>query len=189
MNNYSRLKMKSFSTALLAAVLSTLFLVGCSEYKFDTFPKWCERINDENAAEKHQPFWVVFYGVSVHHDAVRDDFVKFLNDTHMEKVKNRSPRMAWREGNNLHLISLSSFFEVDPEKIITEWRSGVEKAKGNELKNKADKCLYETIANLFDSMHIHSMTPDIFGKEWRDKVTVIDTDRKARFAKAKVTPP
>lgn len=175
-------------------IIAVLFLVGCSEYKLDTFAKWCEYINDEKSVEKHQPFWAVFPGVSFHHDAIRDDFTKFLNDTHMEKVKNsanvnRSPRMAWREGTKLHLINLSSYFEVDAEKIIAEWRRGIEKAKTNTLEDKADKCLYETISNLFDSVHIHSMTADIFGKNWTDHVTVIDTDRKARFAKHKLTPP
>src|SRR2546425_3102425 len=164
-------------------MVAVLSLLGCSDYKLDTFPKWCEYIIDEKATDKHQPFWAVFSGVSFHHNAVRDDFVKFLNDTHMEKVKNRSPRMAWREGTNLHLINLSSFFEVDAEKVIAEWRHGIENAKTNTLKIKADKCLYETISNLFDTMHIHSMTSDAFGAKWTDKVTVIDTDRKARFGK------
>jgi hypothetical protein len=175
-------------------IIAVLFLVGCSEYKLDTFAKWCERIIDEKSDEKHQPFWAVFPGVSFHHDAVRDDFVNFLNNTYMEKVKNsakvdRSPRMAWREGTNLHLVDPSSYFGADPEKLIVEWRRGIERANTNKLEDKADKCLYETITGLFDSMHIHSRTGDIFGKDWTDDVTVIDTDRKARFAKYKLAPP
>ena len=34
----------------------------------------------------------------------------------------------------------------------------------------------------------HSMTADIFGQNWTDHVTVIDTDRKARFENHKPTP-
>lgn len=170
-------------------MVAVMLLSACSDYTFDTFPKWCERIIDENAAEKHQPFWAIFPGVSTHHDAVRDDFVKLLNDTHMEKVENRSDRMAWREGTNLHLINLSSFLVVDAEKIIAEWRRGIDRANANTLEDKTEKCLYETITSLFDSLHIHSMTADIPGQNWTDHVTVIDTDRKARFEKHKLTPP
>jgi hypothetical protein len=97
---------------------------------------------------------------------------------------------AWRgEGANLHLINLSSFLVVDAEKIIAEWRGGIDRANANKLEENADKCVYETIAGLFDSLHIHSMTADIVGQNWTDHVTVIDTDRKARFAKLKLTPP
>ena len=62
-------------------------------------------------------------------DAIRDDFVKFLNDSHMQKVQGRIPRMAWREGTDLHLVNLSSLMVVEPEQIIGAWKRGIEASK------------------------------------------------------------
>tara|TARA_R110000787_G_scaffold85258_2_gene182057 strand:- start:1678 stop:1899 length:222 start_codon:yes stop_codon:yes gene_type:complete len=65
---------------LLAAVS------GCSEYRVDTFPEWCEQNTGVDLEAKYAPFWAVLFSVGFDGDAIRDDFVKFLNDSHMEKV-------------------------------------------------------------------------------------------------------
>ncbi len=127
--------------------------------------------------------------MSFHHDAVRDDFVKFLNDAHMEKVQNRAPRMAWREGTELHLVNLSSLLVVEPEEIIGGWRQGVENAKAGQSGVGAETCGFRIVANLFDNLHIHSLKSDGLGIKWTETITVIPTDRKTRFAKLGMTPP
>jgi hypothetical protein len=91
--------------------------------------------------------------------------------------------MAWREGTQLHLVNLSSFFEINPEKVITEWRQGIELDNEHKNTDPAIICLYGTINSMFDSLHIHSMESDALGKKWMDKVTVIKTDREKRLGK------
>ena len=44
--------------------------------------------------DKYAPFWAVLFTVSFDGDAIRDDYVKFLNDSHMEKIANRAPRIS-----------------------------------------------------------------------------------------------
>jgi hypothetical protein len=119
-------------------------LTACSEHVVDTFPEWCEQITGVDLEEKYLPFWAVLFSVSFHGDAIRDDYVKFLNDSHMEKVQNRAPRMAWREGIELHLVNLSSLSMIEPEKIIVGWRKGIQAAQRHEHDNDADVCLYGT---------------------------------------------
>ena len=156
-------------------------VTACSEHRVDTAPEWCEQITGVDLEDKYAPVWVVLFSVSFDGDAIRDDYVKFLNDTHMEKVENRAPRMAWREGTELHLVNLSSLLMIEPEQIIGEWRNGVETAKRHEHDNDADTCLYGTITSMFDSLHIHSMESDSLGQQWKDEVTVIPTERKERL--------
>jgi hypothetical protein len=74
--------------------------------------------------EKFAPSWAVLFSVSFDGDAIRDDYVKFFNDSHMEKVQNRAPRMVWRERTQLHLMKLSSLLVIEPEKVTSEWREG-----------------------------------------------------------------
>ena len=164
-------------------LLSTLALMiaGCSELVVDTFPKWCEQILGVDLQEKYEPFWSVVFSVRYDGDAIRDDYVRFLNDTHMEKVERRAPRMAWREGTELHLVNLSSLLVVEPEKIIGGWRRGIEADRRGQHEDTADVCLYGTLTSMFDSLHIHSMESDFLGRDWTDDVTVIPTGRKERL--------
>lgn len=158
-------------------------ILGCAEHKVDTFQEWCEQISGEDLDEKYRPFWALIFGVSFDGDAIRDDYTEFLNKVHLEKVNNRAPKMAWREGVELHLVNLSSLMVVEPEKIIEEWRNGIELSKQYKHTDPESKCLYGTLTSLFDSLHIHSMQSDVFGKNWTDKVTVIPTDREKRLGK------
>lgn len=165
-------------TILVALALT---LTGCSEHVVDTFPEWCEQITGMDLQKKYAPFWSVLFSVSFDGEAIRDDYVKFLNDSHMEKVQNRAPRMAWREGTELHLMNLSSLLVIEPEKVISEWRKGIETAKRYEHEDSADTCLYGTLTSMFDSLYIHSMECDTLGRNCTDEVTVIQTERKERL--------
>lgn len=158
-----------------------LVLLGCSEHKVDTFPKWCEKISGVDLQNKYAPFWAVIPSVSFHGDAIRDSYVDFLNRRHLEKVNNRAPKMAWREGTQLHLVNLSGFLMIEPELIIGEWRKGIEIDLANEANDPVNICLYGTLVSMFDSLHIHSMQADSLGIKWTDTVTVISTRREQRL--------
>lgn len=158
-------------------------LGACSEHKVDTFPEWCEQIRGVDLNEKYAPFWSVIPSVSFNGEDIRDDFVKFLNSTYLEKIQNRAPKMAWRNGTELHLLNLSTFFVLAPEKFIGEWHRGIQKATRYEHSDTLDLCLYGTVTSMFDSLHIHSIELDPIesGKAEKDNVTVIETDRKRRL--------
>jgi hypothetical protein len=156
-------------------------LSACSDHRVDTFLEWCEQITGVDLEEKYWPFWAVLFSVSFDPDAIRDDYVKFLNESHMEAVEHRAPKMAWRDGTELHLVNLSSLLVIEPEKIIDEWRRGLEAANRYEHDNNADTCLYGTVVSMFDSLHIHSMESDSLGINWTDDVTVVPTERKERL--------
>lgn len=156
-------------------------VAGCSDHRVDTFREWCEQITGVDLEAKYRPFWAVLFSVSFDGDAIRDDFAKFLNDAYMKKVENRAPKMAWREGIELHLVNLSGFFELEPEEFIAEWREGIETAKRFEHDDDPDTCLYGSATSMFDSLHIHSMESDSLGQNWTDEVTVIPTERKERL--------
>jgi hypothetical protein len=175
-------KAEDVMRSILLIILAML-VVGCARHKVDTFPEWCEQITGVNLEKEYRPFWAVIFSVSFDGDAIRDDFAAFLNKTHLEKVQNRTPKMAWREGTQLHLVNLSSFLVIEPEKVIEEWRQGIERAKEHKDTDPADICLYGTITSLFDSLHIHSMESDALGRNWTDKVTVIQTEREKRLGK------
>ena len=125
----------------------------------------------------------MIFSVSFDGDAIRNDFTAFLNKTHLEKVQNRAPKMAWRDGTELHLVNLSSLLVIEPKKVIEEWRQGIELDKEHKHTDPANICLYGTITSLSDSLHIHSMESDALGLKWTDKVTVIRTDREKRLGK------
>ena len=72
---------------------------------------------------------------------------------------------------------------IEPEKVIEEWRQGIELDKERKHTDPVNICLYGTITSLFDSLHIHSMESDALGRNWTDKVTVIHTDREKRLGK------
>ena len=177
-----------FSRETLRRVAKFLFCISlagniaaCSEHRVDTFHEWCEQITGVDLKAKHSPLWAVIFSVSFDGDAIRDDYVTFLNDAHMEKVEYRAPRTAWREGTELHLVNLSSLLRIEPEKIIGEWRQGIDTAKRFEHNNDADVCLYGTVTSMFDSLHIHSM--ERLALKWTDKITLISTERNERLGK------
>ncbi|GAF74046.1 unnamed protein product [marine sediment metagenome] len=170
--------MKRFLLSFLVVLL-----IGCSEHKVDTFPEWCEQITGVDLEEKYAPFWAVIFSVSFDGDSIRDDYTESLNKTHLEKVGNRAPKMAWREGTEFHLVNLSSLMMIDPEEIISQWRQGIELAKAYEHTDPAEICLYGTLTSLFDSLHIHSMESDALGVKLKDNVTIIFTERETRLGK------
>ena len=172
-------KLLTSSHILIASMC--MLLAGRYTHTVDTFSEWCEQITGVDLEQQYSPSWSVSFSVSFDGDAIRDDYVRVLNDAHMEKVGNRSPRMAWRQDTDLHLINLSSLLVVEPEELISEWRRGIEAAKTYSHKDPSETCLYGTLANMFDSLHIHSMTPDALGINWTDDVTVIRTDRETRL--------
>jgi len=158
---------------LYGIIASILLLGGCYHLEIDSVPKWCDHIEEVDLEEKYSSFWALFTPVSFHEDKVRDDFVAIMNETHMEKVENRSPRMAWREETAFHLINLSSLLVIEPEKIIEEWQNGIEKAKTHSHDDNARACIYGVVTALFDSMHIHSIEVDFVGKQKTDHITII----------------
>ncbi len=80
--------------ALLFGLMS-LTVAGCYyDHKINTLETWCEQINGDDLSAKYQPFWAPIFAISFHRDAIRDDFVRFLNDAYMEKVKRRAGRMV-----------------------------------------------------------------------------------------------
>ena len=162
-------------------VLLLIPLVGCYQHEVDTFPEWCERISGADLERKYSPAWAVIFSVSFDAEAIRDDYAAFLDRAHIEKVQGRVPRMAWREATVLHLVNVSTVLAVHPQEVISTWRHGIEAAKTYTDKNPADRCLYGTMTSLFDSLHIHSMTLDDSGRQLMDEVTVISTEREARF--------
>jgi len=70
---------------------------------------------------------------------------------------------------------------IEPEKIIDEWKRGIELAKEHKHSHSADICLYGTIMSIFDNLHIHAMESDALGVKWSDNITVIPTDRAKRL--------
>ena len=173
---------------ILAWTFLTVACAGCSNYRVDTFPKYCEQLMGVDLQEKYAPFWSVFPGVSFHGDEIRDSFTAFLNETYMEKVKGRIGRAVWREGVALHVTNPSALFEVDPEKFIEEWRQGIATDIAREKRREAKDCPFGAVTALFDAVQVHSPTSDALGIKWNDRVTVLPTWRQERFAKLKVKP-
>jgi len=167
----------------ILCLLIIIGLFGCAEYKVDTVDEWCEQISGVDLGAKHRPFWAVIFGVSVDGDSIRNEYTEMLNKLHLEKVENRTPKMAWREGTDLHLVNFSSLLVVEPEQIIDEWRRGIELSKQFKHQDSLNKCLYDTLTSLFDNLHIHTMESDVFGKNWTEKITVISTDREKKLGK------
>jgi hypothetical protein len=168
--------------------MTTTLLVGCYDLKIDTLPKWCEQLAGTNLGEKYRPAWAVFVGTSIDADAIRDDFVAFMNKAHLAQVDHRAPRMAWRDGPVFHLINPSTLMQIEPSEVIENWRDGVEKAKTDAHTDKVDACLYGTVVSLFDSMKIHSIEIDVPGQDEGDQVATIETERAARMAKVNMKP-
>ena len=159
-------------TLLLAPAIATL--TGCTFHDIDTFPKWCEQIKGVDLQQKYSQG--VLFSVSVNEEAVREDFVKFLNALYVQKVPNRTLRMVWREGKTLHVVNLSNVRVRDREKIINEFKKGISLYNQNQFIDKGGPCLYGTIVSLFDNLTIHSMVTDPRGVQWIDTPTVLSTN-------------
>jgi len=161
-----------------------LLCISCSNYEVNTTEGWCEQLSGENIAEKHAPFWAVLPGVSFNANAIRDDFVRILNEAMMQKVQGRIDRMVWREGTALHIENLSSLMEIDQEEVISGWREGIERGKKGDHPDAADLCLYGTVTSMFDSLTIHSKHWDPMGfKVVSEDKTDFDMERKRRIGK------
>lgn len=164
-------------------IIAAFVLLSCSNYEVNTTERWCEHLlYDGNIAEKYAPFWAVFPGVSFDGEAIRDDFVRFLDDAYMQKVEGRIDRMVWREGNDLHIENFSLLMEVDEEEAINSWRSGIQKHNAFKLSDPADKCLFGTVTGIFDSVIIHSKKWDGLGlKIVSEEKAVIETELRKRI--------
>ena len=160
---------------ILVSVLLQVLLAGCSEHKVDSFQKWCELISGEDLKAKYAPFWVINFTVAVDEDRIRNDYTFFLNRSFLKKAKYRVSRMAWRENNELHIVNLSSLLKINSGRMIEKWRHGIELALEKKHTNPIDICLYETLTQLFESLHIHTMKVDEQGGVVQDEVTVIPT--------------
>jgi hypothetical protein len=171
--------LKSICSILI--VITIIFSIGCSSHNVDTVGEWCEQLAGVDLNKKYAPFWAVLPSVSFDGDAIRDDFTTSLNETYLQKAENRAPRMAWREGTELHLINLSTLFVIEPEEFIGKWREGIELRNELKLTDEGDLCIYGTLTTMFDSLHIHSIEIDELGKEKADNVTVISTGREKRL--------
>lgn len=154
-----------------------LFLMGCYQHEIETFQEMCEYTNKEYVS----PPLAINVSISINDEAVMDDYVNYLNKSHMEEVNNRIEKMAWREGRDLHLVNFSSLLIVEPETIISEWKEGINLAKQYKQKDSAGRCLYGTLTRMFDSLHIHSMEDEDGWGNWKDEVTIIPTDREAKL--------
>jgi hypothetical protein len=166
--------------------LSIILFSGCTEHRVDTFKEWCEQINGVKLQDAHSKSWTVIFSVSYKGDEIRDDFTKFLNESYLQKVQNRSKRMAWREGANLHLIGLSSLMGIEADEEVSMWKEKINLAKEFKSIDKGDTCLFGTVTSMFDSLTIHSMEYDGLGINWKDNVTNIDTERNKFIGKNKL---
>lgn len=156
--------------------ISSFTILGCAEHKVDTVSKYCEKASGVNLSEKYFSSWALVFSVKIDAEAVRNEYTNILNQSYIEKTNGRSELMAWRTGNDLHLINLSGFFRVEPEKLIEEWKRGIDLTKDKKNNDPNSNCLYGVVIDLFDSFTIHSMEPaDALGTKWVDTPTLIMT--------------
>jgi hypothetical protein len=156
-----------------ALVGISLILAACPVHEVTTAEAWCQQISGVDLVEKNAPFWAVFPGIAFNREAIRDDFTGILNAALLEKVENRSLRMAWREDNDLHVWNLSTFFDIERVEVIEEWRTNIELSMRFENPDDAHRCFYGTITSLFDTVNIHTGIWDQYGFDLvRDDVTV-----------------
>ena len=148
-------------------------LGGCSEIKVDTFQKWCELISGEDLKDKYAKFWVIKTSVSLDEDKIRDDFADFLNRSLLIKVNYKIPKMAWINNDELHIVNLSSIYNIEPDEMIDKWKHGLKLALQNKHSDFADICIYETVTRLFEILYIHAMKFDKKGKTIEDVATPI----------------
>ena len=169
--------MKTYIFQISLVLLLTIFQFGCSKHKVDTVEEWCEQITGVDLNKKYMPFWAITLAVTYDADAIRDEFVNILDTLFLEKVNNRSPKMAWRDSTTIHIVNLSSLMMINPDSVINEWRIGIDLSNSFSHDDFASKCLYGTLTSLFDTLYIHTMDSNVFGKDWKDEITIIPTKR------------
>jgi hypothetical protein len=172
--------MKLFAALLWPGILA-LALLGCSKHEIDTFEKYCEGVVGVDLQKKYEPFWSAAFSISCKADAVRDDYVRIVNEMYMKDVAGRTKRMLWRNRSTLHLTNPSSFFQLDPKAFIEEWRSGIQRSLRSKPENDPDKCLFGTAAQLFDELEIHTLTSKVGLVLDTDTVTSLPTNRRTHF--------
>jgi len=158
----------------LVLVVASLQVAGCDHHKVDTYQEWCEQIQQVDLEKRHIEIGAILFSTPVDEEAVRQDFLKFMNDSHMVEVQTKPARMAWQEGVHLHLLNPSSLMVIDQQVFIQRWKVGIEKAKTGRHENPADNCMYGAARAFFLSLHIHSLDPEASGPNWTDSITILD---------------
>ena len=153
-----------------------IFFAGCSEIKVDNFQKWCELISGEDLKDKYAKYWVLKISVSIDENAIRDDFVSFLNRTLLKKASYKAPEMAWMKNDELHLVNLSSIQNIAPEIMIDKWKKGIKSALQKKHTDFSEICIYDTVTRLFSILYIHNIRFDDNGNTIEDDVTPIRTN-------------
>jgi hypothetical protein len=173
---YYRTKLFIFCTLL------ALISIGCTtHHEVDTFPEWCEQISGVDLSDKYNKPWTPFFAVSFKGDAIRDDFMKSMNETYNEKMKTEDSGIMWREGTELHLVNPSSFYIIEPEEFISEWKNKIQLSKTYSLTDRSEICIYGTMTSLFDTIIIHSYEFDDYGLMVNDNTITIDAERRTRL--------
>ena len=176
----------AFPTAIGA--IASILVSGCYEHKVDTVPKWCEQISGVDFEAKYSPFWAVIFSTSFDAEAIRDDYARNLNEIYVQKTENRTDQMAWREGASLHLVNFSTYFTVDPNEFIDEWRRGIALGWESNSRDKGEVCLFGTLTSMFDDVRVHTITPSAIGvlPDDPDEVTILSTEREKRLGKKRL---
>ncbi len=168
--------MKRFFLIIFLISLELPVMLGCGKtIEVDCYEKWIYYVL---SAED-----VNYSVVSFDHNGIRDSFVDFLDRVIAGKDKKRVGRMVWRENKHLHIINLSSFYEVEPEKMIYDFKKGLENAFNDKNVSKESRFLFNAIMHFFDDITIHSMESDGLGINWKDNKIVIPTRRKEYYRK------
>ena len=174
---------------IVLVMFFVLLFNSCYTHKIDTAQEWCEQISGVDLNDKYNPPWSLFFGVHISEESIRDDYAKILNDLYMKQVQHRIEkidRMVWREGKNLHMTNLSSFFiVVEPSSMVNEIKEGIEDSCNFKIEDKARKCLYGTMVTLFDKVIIHHYSNvsdelwvrkgDDFRKNKKDYPAILET--------------
>jgi hypothetical protein len=156
--------------------LATLLISACSNHKVDTADEWCEQLRGVDLMAKHSPFWAVFPGIQFDGNAIRADFAKKLNDAALDSVQHRADRMVWAEGTDLDVVNVAGLNQIEPEEIISEWRTLIE---SSTLPTQKEPCVARSVLSLYDRVLIHTWVWDNLGiKVIRDDVTTIETNRR-----------
>jgi len=158
-------------------LLATVLISACSTHKVDTADEWCEQLQGIDLMAKHSPFWAVFPGIQFDGNAIRADFAKKLNDVSLDSVQHRADRMVWAEGTDLHVVNVASLNEIDPQEVISQWRTLIESS--STLPTQKDPCVARSLLSLYDRVLIHTWVWDNLGQiVIRDDVTTIETNRR-----------
>lgn len=147
-----------------------LLLPACYTVEVDNAELWCVQLTEGDLYDL-APAWAVLPGVRFHGDDIRMSYAALLDEAYMEKVNDRSDRMAWVEGTTLHMESLGNLMDLEHEVFIQEWREGIRRAEAYETTDDEDRCLYGSVTSLFDQLVIH--TADHDGIQWVNEEEVL----------------